>query len=506
MRMEQKRNSYSLRQLARAISDGNASQRKHFGQGTDVYRVYDRFLRSFDLTVDLYADHALVTMYGPCADADEDDIRSCVGSSLRIPSSNVVIKSRIRKSAVTSNDITDIAAQIAGEPLASDDEASGEESDKEEGSAGVALQVHESGIAFGVDLLKRLDTGIFLENQRSRLLVKELAKGRNVLNLFCYTGGYTLFAYAGGASACTSVDTSSFALDMCKANMESNGFASDDFKFVRMDVMEFVKGYDGAPFDLIIIDCPSFSNRHGGRERSFSAQKDHVELITSCAKIMSKRGIIIFRTPLSTFELEKGRLRDLKIMTYTSEMIPKGFTRNSIASKTFVLKAMSEEDKRKMDDRRARRDDDTCASHRIGVREERIGVRDERRSAYDERAVGRDGRRGQSADRRSGRIGLKAERGDRERSSRFDDGMSDSDRRRDDRPFGRSKPAGRFKSDDDASGRRESFGRRRGFSDGKERNSRRPHSDREKSFGKAGFVRGGKSNGRKASGKFKSEG
>ena len=321
--MEKTTNTYSLRQLSRILKDENSLQRKHFGPSTDAYRVYDRFFRSFDFTVDVYADYAMVVFYSPCAsDFSVDDVVSCVAVSLHIPSSHVIVRSRIKQDS-------DVEAEQSDD-MPSDD-FKGERST-------LKIQVHENGIAFNVDLLKKLDTGLFIENHRSRLLVKELSKGRNVLNLFCYTGGYTLFAYAGGAAACTSVDTSSTALEACRDNMEANGFASDDFKFVKMDAMEFSQNYAGEPFGLIIIDCPSFSNRHGGRDRTFQVQRDHVALVNACARILSKDGIILFRTSYGAFELDKAKLKGFKIMTYTSEMIPRGFTKNSIVSKTYVLK------------------------------------------------------------------------------------------------------------------------------------------------------------------------
>ncbi len=322
--MEKTTNTYSLRQLSRILKDESSLQRKHFGPSTDAYRVYDRFFRSFDFTVDVYADYAMVVFYSPCAsDFSVEDVVSCVGTSLHIPLSHVIVRSRIKQGSEDD------------EAFRSDGMPSGDSND---GESTLKIQARENGIIFNVDLLKKLDTGLFIENHRSRLLVKELSKGRNILNLFCYTGGYTLFAYAGGAAACTSIDTSSTALEACKENMKANGFESEDFKFVKMDAMEFAQNYAGDPFDLVIIDCPSFSNRHGGRDRTFQVQRDHVALVNACARILSKDGIILFRTSYGAFELDKAKLKSFRIMTYTSEMIPRGFTRNSIVSKTYVLK------------------------------------------------------------------------------------------------------------------------------------------------------------------------
>ena len=116
----------------------------------------------------------------------------------------------------------------------------------------------ENGLAFHIDWLKGQKTGFFVDQRDNRSLVEQYAKGRKVLNMFCYTGGFSVYAMRGGAELVHSVDSSAKAIELVDANMELNfpvdtrhkAFAEDAFKF--MEQME--EGYD-----LIILDPPAFA-------------------------------------------------------------------------------------------------------------------------------------------------------------------------------------------------------------------------------------------------------
>ena len=119
----------------------------------------------------------------------------------------------------------------------------------------------ENGLAFHIDWLKGQKTGFFVDQRDNRSLVEQYAKGRKVLNMFCYTGGFSVYAMRGGAELVHSVDSSAKAIELVNANMELNfpsdnrheAFAEDAFKF--MD--EMVNGK--CPYDLIILDPPAFA-------------------------------------------------------------------------------------------------------------------------------------------------------------------------------------------------------------------------------------------------------
>lgn len=126
-------------------------------------------------------------------------------------------------------------------------------------SSSEKIEVRENGIRLLVDLADSQKTGFFLDQREMRRLVQEKAQGRRVLNCFSYSGGFSLAALAGGAVQADSVDISSSALELAKANAELNAF-SDRHSAIEADVFEFLRQYQ-LPYDLIILDPPAFAKK-----------------------------------------------------------------------------------------------------------------------------------------------------------------------------------------------------------------------------------------------------
>ncbi len=127
----------------------------------------------------------------------------------------------------------------------------------------------ENGLKFHVDWLKGQKTGFFVDQRENRALVEKFAKGRKVLNMFCYTGGFSFYAMRGGAELVHSVDVSKQAISFTNANVElnypgdarHNAYAADAFDFLK-DPTRFTgaEGEEGAfPYDLVILDPPAFA-------------------------------------------------------------------------------------------------------------------------------------------------------------------------------------------------------------------------------------------------------
>jgi 23S rRNA (cytosine1962-C5)-methyltransferase len=129
----------------------------------------------------------------------------------------------------------------------------------------------ENGLKFHIDWLKGQKTGFFVDQRDNRALVEHYAKGRKVLNMFCYTGGFSVYAMRGGAELVHSVDSSAKAVELVDANMELNfpgdsrheAFAEDAFKFMEKPPSVSPKGEEMEngkwPYDLIILDPPAFA-------------------------------------------------------------------------------------------------------------------------------------------------------------------------------------------------------------------------------------------------------
>ena len=173
----------------------------------------------------------------------------------------------------------------------------------------------EYGLKFHVDWLKGQKTGFFVDQRENRALLEKYARGRNVLNMFCYTGGFSFYAMRGGANLVHSVDSSAKAIDLTKKNVELNfpgdtrheAYAEDAFKY--LDNM-------GDQYDLIILDPPAFAKHRdalrnalqGYRKlnaKAFEKIKPGGILFTfSCSQAVSKEN---FRTAVFTAAAMSGR-------------------------------------------------------------------------------------------------------------------------------------------------------------------------------------------------------
>lgn len=186
----------------------------------------------------------------------------------------------------------------------------------------------ENGLKFHVDWLKGQKTGFFVDQRENRALLERYAKGRNVLNMFCYTGGFSFYAMRGGANLVHSVDSSAKAIDLTNDNVELNfpgdprhkAFAEDAFKF--LDRM-------GDQYDLIILDPPAFAKHkdalrnalQGYRKlnaKAFEKIRPGGILFTfSCSQVVTKDN---FRTAVFTAAAMSGRsLRILHQLTQPAD-------------------------------------------------------------------------------------------------------------------------------------------------------------------------------------------
>ena len=175
-------------------------------QEITCYRVYDDDIPEFPFSIEIYEQCVYVAEYqrrhGMTEEEHEEWLESCVdviSRILELPSENIFIKQRQRKQN----------RQAQYEKLSFE---------KHE------MTVHEAGLNFKVNLSDYLDTGLFLDHRITRGFVREEAKDKQVLNLFCYTGSFSVYAAAGGARSVTSVDLSKTYLSWAEDNMRLNNF------------------------------------------------------------------------------------------------------------------------------------------------------------------------------------------------------------------------------------------------------------------------------------------
>ncbi|HET7223976.1 MAG TPA: bifunctional 23S rRNA (guanine(2069)-N(7))-methyltransferase RlmK/23S rRNA (guanine(2445)-N(2))-methyltransferase RlmL [Rhodanobacteraceae bacterium] len=187
------------------------------------------------------------------------------------------------------------------------------------------LVVEEGGLRFLVNLRDRLDTGLFLDHRLVRARVRELARGRDVLNLFAYTGAASVYAAGGGANSTTSVDLSQVYLEWASRNLVLNGFGGSGHVLARSDAMAFLLE-SRARYGLIYVDPPTFSNSK--RAGDFDVQRDHVSLLDACGRRLRDDGVIVFSNNFRRFKLDVDALsRAFTIEDIGRASIPLDFAR-----------------------------------------------------------------------------------------------------------------------------------------------------------------------------------
>ena len=133
------------------------------------------------------------------------------------------------------------------------------------------LAVLENGHRFHVNWTEGQKTGFFLDQRDNRDLVGKMARGRNVLNLFCYTGGFSIYALAGGAKHVDSVDSSKKAMLMVDRNVILNGFDESMHTSLCCDAIDYLKNVEEGKYDLMIVDPPAFAKHRGSLKNALRA-------------------------------------------------------------------------------------------------------------------------------------------------------------------------------------------------------------------------------------------
>lgn len=146
----------------------------------------------------------------------------------------------------------------------------------------------ENGLQFYIDWQKGQKTGFFIDQRENRSLLESYSRGRNVLNMFCYTGGFSVYAMRGGANLVHSVDSSSKAIDLTEANVELNFPGSDKHAAFAEDAFKFFQRAEPV-YDLIVLDPPAFAKH---RDALRNALKGYTRLNAMAFEKIQKGGIL----------------------------------------------------------------------------------------------------------------------------------------------------------------------------------------------------------------------
>ncbi len=197
------------------------------------------------------------------------------------------------------------------------------------------LLVEEGGLRLRVNLFDYLDTGLFLDHRPVRARIREIARDKRFLNLFCYTATASVHAAVGGARSTTSVDLSATYLEWAARNFTLNGCTGEKHQLVQADVLEWLR-HDHGRYDLIFVDPPTFSNSK--RAEDFDVQRDHAELLALCSERLAPEGVIVFSNNSRRFTLDAGLQQTFEVRDITAATIPFDFVRNPRIHRCYELR------------------------------------------------------------------------------------------------------------------------------------------------------------------------
>jgi len=282
----------------------------------EAFRLYDRDIPEIPLVLDLYADVVSGALYKRPYEKDPaeealwlESMKESLSQSLSLAPENIIIKQRERQSG--ESQYTKVAEK------------------------GVIREIREGNYKFKVNLSDYLDTGLFLDRRALRNMVGAEANGKRVLNLFCYTASFSVYAAGNGAISTDSVDLSNTYLNWARENFALNGFKAKQFRMeeffanprpqtlnpishlIRADVNAFLdRALEGQRdksryrWDSIILDPPAFSNSKMSRA-DFDLKKDYISLLAKCLALLPPGGKLWFSASARSFragaeELEKA--------------------------------------------------------------------------------------------------------------------------------------------------------------------------------------------------------
>ena len=279
----------------------------------NAYRIYDRDIPEFAVSVDYYDGYLVVYRYFNAEFASRDELRfgevlAGLTQLFQIDESKIFVKERLRQKGNSQY------VRVA--------------------DTSVKHIVKEYQLKFIVNLSDFLDTGLFLDHRLSRLWVRKNCLNLRVLNLFCYTGSVSVHAAAGGASRVVSVDLSGRYLGWARENFSLNELGNERYEFIRADVCQWLKSC-GEQFDLIFLDPPSFSNSKK-MVTEFDVQRDHFDMIADCLKLLDRNGKLFFSNNLRSFKLDQRISDQAAIEDISKATIPPDF-HNQLIHKAWIL-------------------------------------------------------------------------------------------------------------------------------------------------------------------------
>jgi 23S rRNA (cytosine1962-C5)-methyltransferase len=292
-------------------------------RGISCFRVYDRDVPQFPFAIDWYETVA------PRAEVHLHVQEIDTGWQME-PGAHAAWLAAVREAACAACEVP--AARLH---LKRRERQRGVSQYEKLGDEAGAFVVEEAGRRFEVNFETYLDTGLFLDHRPMRALVAEAVarrakagQGARFLNLFAYTGSFTVYAASAGASASTTVDLSNTYQAWTARNFALNGIDPARHRLVRADVLAWLDGAvaAGERYDVVVLDPPSFSNSKK-MQGVLDVQRDHPRLVGRCHALLADGGELFFSTNLRSFALEPALEARLGLVEITRQTVPEDFSR-----------------------------------------------------------------------------------------------------------------------------------------------------------------------------------
>lgn len=281
-------------------------------QNIEAWRIYDRDIPQFPFAIDVYGEHIHLQEYDTGWLMHDDEYEQWIQSVCDavqfvsgFPAHHIHLKQRQRQKGMAQYEKT--------------------------GHIGEDFVIRENGRQFWVNLDKYLDTGLFLDHRNTRKKVGECALGKRFLNLFSYTGSFTVYAATGGAVYSETVDLSNTYLEWAKRNFELNQVDFRQHHIIRADVFQYLKEAQSEKkqFDLMVLDPPSFSNSKK-MQTILDIQRDQNQLIDGAMSLLHSDGLLFFSNNLRSFVLNDDLHHRYDIKEVSKFSVPDDFRNKKI--------------------------------------------------------------------------------------------------------------------------------------------------------------------------------
>ena len=282
-------------------------------RGITCFRIYERDIPEIPLVVDRYEDAVHITEYERPHERSLSRhsawlqlMKTTAAKTLGVPVQQVFLKKRQKR-------------------------RQGDQYEKI-GDQKKMRTVSEGELKFLVNLSDYVDTGLFLDHRVTRSMVRDQAEGKSVLNLFAYTGSFTVYAADGGATATMTVDLSKNYLSWAQENLKLNGLDGPQHRFVAGDSIEFLLKAVKDPkqrFDLVVVDPPTFSNSKR-TEDDWDVQEQHVEMLDLVSQVLNPSGVVYFSTNFRKFKPRLAELSQFESIEISSKTVPEDFRNRKI--------------------------------------------------------------------------------------------------------------------------------------------------------------------------------